>query len=48
MIILNNKGGDVDCNEGGNLTLASVLMAIDKGAFVPSLQILDYPGISLT
>ena len=32
---------------GGNLTLASVLMAIDKGAFVPSLQILDYPGLDM-
>ena len=32
---------------GGNLTLASVLMAIDKGTFVPALQILDYPGLDM-
>ena len=32
---------------GGNLTAASILMAIDNGAFVPSLQILDYPGLDM-
>ena len=32
---------------GGNLTLTSVLMAIDKGTFVPALQILDYPGLDM-
>lgn len=32
---------------GGNLTAASILMAIDKGAFVPALQILDYPGLDM-
>ncbi len=32
---------------GGNLTAASILMAIDKGTFVPALQILDYPGLDM-
>ena len=32
---------------GGNLTLVSVLMAIDRGTFVPALQILDYPGLDM-
>lgn len=32
---------------GGNLTAASILMAIDKGSFVPALQILDYPGLDM-
>ena len=32
---------------GGNLTAASILMAINKGTFVPALQILDYPGLDM-
>ena len=32
---------------GGNLTAASVLMAIDKGTFVPALQILDYAVLDM-
>lgn len=30
---------------GGNLTAALILKAIDEGAFVPALQILDYAGL---
>lgn len=32
---------------GGNLTAAIILMAICEKAFVPALQILDYPGLEL-
>lgn len=32
---------------GGNLTAASILMAIDRGGFKPALQILDYPGVDM-
>ncbi len=30
---------------GGNLTAAIILMSIDKGTFIPALQILDYAGL---
>lgn len=33
---------------GGTLTAALILMAIDEGSFVPTLQILDYPGLDLS
>lgn len=33
---------------GGNLTAALILMAIDNGAFVPALQILDYAGLDMS
>lgn len=32
---------------GGNLAAAIILMAIHENAFVPALQILDYPGLEL-
>jgi len=32
---------------GGSLTAAIILMAINEGAFVPALQILDYPGFDM-
>lgn len=32
---------------GGSLAAALILMAIDNGAFVPALQILDYPGLDM-
>lgn len=32
---------------GGNLTAAIILMAIDQGTFIPSLQILDYAGLDM-
>lgn len=32
---------------GGNLTAALILMAIDRGGFVPTLQILDYAGLDM-
>jgi acetyl esterase len=30
---------------GGNLAAAMILMSIDKGTFIPALQILDYAGL---
>lgn len=32
---------------GGTLAAAAILMAIEEGAFVPALQILDYPGLDM-
>lgn len=32
---------------GGTLAAAAILMAIEEGAFLPALQILDYPGLDM-